>query len=195
MLPVHDVPLRVALLSHLAWRLRERSAGELNAAGLDRGQLARLKQFSTVDLGRLAARRDLVIGVRLEPASLRAALRAMARDDDACALESYFLRNGASWQMMKALFKIRRKLTLERRHEIGAWRPSGRNRLPDFKTRERIFRLWLAIEEPDPRRRYYHLHQRIPYLSIAALEAVIRECESEAARRARSFAHAQESDP
>jgi hypothetical protein len=59
-----------------------------------------------------------------------AGLRAVSLVNEAKALEAYFIRHGASWQMMSALFKIRRKVTLRRRRDCGAWRPSGRFRFP-----------------------------------------------------------------
>jgi hypothetical protein len=79
--------------------------------------------------------------------------------------------------MMSTLFKIRRKVTLRRRRDCGAWRRSGRFALPDAALRERIYRAWMAIEDPEPRVRYYRLHQLFPKLSLAALEAVARSFE------------------
>jgi len=94
------------------------------------------------------------------------------------ALETYFIRNGASTHLMSTLFKVRRKLTLARRRGCGAWRPAGRLRLPDYATRERIYLAWRAITDPGARIRYYRLHQEFASLPIAVLEAVIREFEA-----------------
>ena len=80
---------------------------------------------------------------------------------------------------MKRLFKVRHKLTLQRRREFRVRRPPGRTPLPDFATRERIWRVWAAISEPDPRARYYQLHQTFCGLSLAVLAAVISEFEKE----------------
>lgn len=177
MLPLLDAQVRLVLLNHVAMRLAEAEPTELHAAGIENEQLARLRQLSAVDLNRLAAMRDLTIGVAFDAAGLKAGLRAVTLVNEAKALEAYFIRNGASWQMMNAFFKIRRKVTLKRRRDCGAWRPSGRLPLPDYPTRERIFRAWLAIEEPNPRVRYYRLHQALPHFSIAVLDAVVREFE------------------
>lgn len=179
MLPLLDAQVRLVLLNHVAVRLAEAEPTELQAAGIDTEQLARLRQLSALDLNRLAAMRDLTIGVGFDAAGLKAGLRAVALVNEAKAMEAYFIRNGASWQMMNMLFKIRRKVTLKRRRDCGAWRPSGRLPLPDYATRERIFRAWLAIDDPNPRVRYYRLHQTLPQLSIAVLDAVVREFEAE----------------
>lgn len=179
MLPLVDAQVRLVLLNHVAVQLAEAQPGDLQAAGIENEQLARLRQLSALDLNRLAAMRDLTIGVAFDAAGLKAGLRAVALVNEAKALETYFIRNGASWQMMSALFKIRRKVTLKRRRECGAWRPSGRIRLPDYATRERIYRAWLGIGDPNPRVRYYRLHQEFEHLAIAVLEAVVREFEAD----------------
>ena len=179
MLPLLDAQVRLMLLNHLAVRLAEAEPAELHAAGIDTELLARLRQLSPLDINRLAAMRGLTIGVAFDALGLKAGLGAVARVKEAKALEAYFIRNGASWQMMNALFKIRRKVTLKRRRDCGAWRPSGRLPLPDYSTRERIFRAWRAIQDPYPRMRFYRLHQAFPQLSIAVLDAVVREFEAD----------------
>jgi hypothetical protein len=77
------------------------------------------------------------------------------------------------------LFKLRRKVTLKRRRDYGAWRPSGRIALPDPGTREQIYRVWYGLDDPDPRARYYRLHQAFPRHSLAVLEAIVREFEAD----------------
>lgn len=179
MLPLTDAQVRLVLLNHVAVRLAEAQPGELHAAGIENEQLARLRQLSAIDLNRLASMRDLTIGIAFDAAGLKSGLRAVALVNEANALQAYFIRNGASWQMMSALFKIRRKVTLKRRRECGAWRPSGRVPLPDYATRERIYRAWLAIGDTNPRERYYRLHQQFRHVAIAVLEAVVRQFEAD----------------
>ena len=174
MLPLVDAQVRLVLLNHLAVRLAEAQPSDLHAAGIENEQLARLRQLSALDLNRLAAMRDLTIGIAFDAVGLNAGLRAVALVNEAKALEAYFIRNGASWQMMSALFKISRKVTLKRRRECGAWRSSGRQPLPDNVTRERVFRAWRCIEDSAMRVRYYRLHQMFQQIPIAVLEAVLR---------------------
>ena len=179
MLPLTDAQIRLVLLNHVAVRLAEAQPGDLHAAGIENEQVARLRQLSALDLSRLASMRDLTIGVAFDAAGLKSGLRTVALVNEANALEAYFIRNGASWQMMNRLFKIRRKITLKRRRECGAWRPSGRLRLPDYAMRERIYRAWLAIGDTNPRGCYYRLHQQFQHLAIAVLEAVVRQFEAD----------------
>lgn len=177
MLPITDAPTRLFLLNHIACKLGAGEVAALRQAGLDREFLSRLQQISAIDLKRLSEMRELRIAVAFRSDEVDAGLRSAALREEAKAMESYFIRNGASTQMMKALFKFGRKVTLKRRREDGAWRPSGRFALPDFSTRKRIFSAWMAIKEPNVRIRYFRLHQRFSQYSIAALAAVIRSFE------------------
>jgi hypothetical protein len=115
MLPLLDTQVRLVLLNHVAVRLAEAKPDELHAAGIENEHVARLRQLSALDLNRLATMRDLTIGVSFDAAGLTAGLRTVSLVNEAKALEAYFIRHGASWQMMSALFKIRRKATLRRR--------------------------------------------------------------------------------
>ncbi|MCC7082091.1 MAG: DUF2857 family protein [Burkholderiales bacterium] len=179
MLPLVDAQVRLVLLSHVAMQLADARPGDLQAAGIEHDQLVRLRQLSALELNRLAAMRDLTISIAVDTAALKAGLRAVGLLNEAKALETYFIRHGASWQLVSALFKVRRKVTLKRRRELGAWRPAGHVPRPDYATRERIYRAWLGIDDPSPRVRYYRLHQAFAQLPIAALEAVVREFEAE----------------
>ena len=180
MLPLHDTQVRLVLLSHVTLRLAQARPDELVAVGIGTEQLDRLRQLSALDLNRLAAMRSLTIGVSLDGEALQAGLRTVALVKEAKALEAYFIRHGASTRLMSALFKIRRKLTLKFRRDLGVCRPSGRVPLPDYATRERIYRVWRSIADPAPRVRYYQLHQAFAHLPIAVLEVVIRDLEADA---------------
>jgi hypothetical protein len=179
MLPLQDAQVRLVLLNHITVRLADAAQDDIRAAGLEAEQLGHLRQFSAVDLNRLAAMRSLTISVTVDGAALNAGLRAVALANEAKTLETYFIRNGASTHLMGTLFKLRRKLTLKRRRDIGAWRPAGRVPLPDYATRERIYRAWRAVADPSPRVRYYRLHQGFPQIPIAVLEAVVRAFEAD----------------
>lgn len=177
MLQLLDAQVRMVLLNHVAVRLAETEPTTLHAAGIDPEQIARLRQLSALDLNRLAAMRDFAIGVAFDASGLRAGLRAVALANEVRAMEAYFISNGASCKMMSEFFKIRRKVTLNRRRNCGAVRPSGRVPLPGYETQEHIYRTWLNLKEINPRERYYRLHQVFPHLAIAILEASVQECE------------------
>ena len=177
MLPLLDPHVRLILLNHIAVRLNGNDAEELRAAGIETEELQRLRALSAADLHRLATMREPMIALIVDGHRLKAGLRALTHINEAKALETYFIRHGASWTMMKRLFKVRHKLTLQRRREYGVRRPPGRAALPDFATRERIWRVWAAIDELDQRARYYRLHQRFQGLSFEVLAIVITELE------------------
>lgn len=181
MLALNDANVRLILLSHIAVRLGGDDAEELRAAaGIESDLLERLRGLSAADLHRLAAMREPMFAVSLDATRLKAGLRALALSNEAKAQEAYFFRHGASWTMMKRLFKVRHKLTLQRRRALGLRRPPGRLTLPDFATRERIGAVWFAIKDADPRARYYQLHQSFPHLSLEVLEIVVIEFEKDA---------------
>jgi predicted DCC family thiol-disulfide oxidoreductase YuxK len=174
MLPLVDAQVRLVLLNHVAVRLAEAQPDELHAAGIENEQLARLRQLSALDLNRLATMRDLTIGVTFDAAELTAGLRTVSLVNEAKALEAYFIRHGASWQMMSALFKIRRKVTLRRRRDCGAWRPSGRFPLPDTALRDRIYRAWRWHRGSGHAGSLLPPASDVSQLPIAVLEAVLR---------------------
>lgn len=173
MLQLHDTHLRLALLNHIAMQL---SGTE---AGIEAELLEHLKGLSAADLHRLASMRAPMLAVRVDAEKLKAALRALALGNEAKAQETYFIRNGASWSLMRRLFKVRHKLTLQRRRDLGVRRPPGRLQLPDAAMREGIGRVWAASSDLEPRARYYKLHQSFPAFSLEVLEIVVAQYESE----------------
>jgi hypothetical protein len=179
MLPLHDAQVRLALLNHIAVRLGGDDAEALRVAGIETELLEHLRRLSAADLHRLAAMREPMFAVSVDAERLRAGLRALALTNEAKAQETYFIRHGASWTMMKRLFKVRHKLTLQRRRELGVRRPPGRLTLPDPATRERIWRVWAAMTDTDPRTRYYQLHQAFRDFSLEVLETVVCEFEKD----------------
>jgi hypothetical protein len=145
----------------------------LSAAGIHEDQIEKLRELKAMDLIHLADMHGFPIGVTFELERLESALRTVAMLNRAKSLELYFVRNGASSRMMHTLFKTRHKATRMRRREHGCWLPPGRARLPRRSLRDRIIRLWSAIEDTDPRIRYYTLHRSFPDIPIAVLEAVV----------------------
>ena len=179
MLPLLDAQVRLILLNHIAVRLNGSNSAELQAAGIETELLEHLRALSAADLHRLASMREPMISVTVDASRLKAGLRALALTNEAKAQETYFLRHGASWTLMKRLFKVRHKLTLQRRRELGVHRPPGRLQLPDAAVRERIWRVWAAMNDLEPRARYYQLQQSFPNLSLEVLETVVSEFENE----------------
>ena len=178
MLPLLDPQVRLVLLNHVTVRLSGAGPEELSAAGLPGEMLDSLRRLSATDLNRLASMRSVKIAVAVNGEALQAGLRIVSLVNESDALQTYFIRHGASTALMARLFKVRRKLTLRLRHELGVRRPSGRVSLPDHATRERIYLAWRAIGESALRERYYQLHQAFPHMPIVVLEVVIRDFEA-----------------
>ena len=141
MFPLHDTQVRLVLLNHVTLRLEDARPDELNAIGIDNEQLDRLRQLPALDLNRLAAMRTLTIGIALDGEALQDGLRTVALVKEAKALEAYFIRHGASTQLMCALFKIRKKLTLKFRRNFGARRITPAQR----SARQRIYKIGHTI--------------------------------------------------
>ena len=178
MLAVLDPQVRLVLLNHVLVCLAAAPPEVLSQAGIAEDQLAHLRQLSALDLTRLAGMRHVTIGVSLDGVALQAGLRVVSLVNEVKTLENHFIRHGASTALMQALFKVHRKLTLQRRRELGVLRPAGRVALPDPVTREQIYRVWRSIHDPSLRGRYFQLHQAFPGYPIAVLEVVVRDCES-----------------
>jgi hypothetical protein len=179
MLELRDPQLRLVLLNHLAVRLTEAGLSDLTEAGLDGSLLDQLRRLRALDLSRLAAMRSLSIGVSLDGKALEASLRTVALVSETKDMETYFIRHGASTGLMNRLFKLRVKLTLRRRRDMGVKSRCGRLLMPDQRTQDRIFRVWHDLIDPTLRARYFQLHQAFPHLSIAVLETVIRQYEAQ----------------
>jgi hypothetical protein len=173
MLQLHDTQVRAFLLNHICAQLGEGDAGEMRAAGLALEQLVLLRELSASNLKRLAAMRQLKMSVTLDSEGLTAGLRSLGMTGEAKALELYFLRNGASWLLMRSLFKVSRKVTYLRRRQWGARLHAGNLPLPPACIRRKIFTTWRKMPDRSLRMRYYHLHQAFPQYPIAALEKVI----------------------
>jgi hypothetical protein len=177
MLPLHDTHIRTALLNYISVQLGDGDPGELRAAGLEIEQLGCLRELSAFNLKRLAAMRQVQISVCFESDGLKAGLRSLGLTGETKALETYFLCNGASWRLMRSLFKMGRKSTYKRRRQWDAWQQPGNVRLPSLRTRQRIYRAWTERPDKNLRTRYYRLHQAFPQYTIAALENVVRKLE------------------
>lgn len=177
MLPLVDPHIRFALLSHLAFRMGDFELERARLPNAVAERIARLRELSVLDLGRLSSMHSVGLSVVLDAHGLEEGMRALSNVRERRSLEAYFLRHGASWRLMASLFKVQRRDTLRRRRVVGVRRPPGRFRLPDPDLRERIYHVWVSYTGFEPRERFWRLHQHFPELSFAELEAVLRTYE------------------
>ena len=173
-----NAALRLLILEELMNASRSERRAELAQAGVKPETLDRLRRAPWEDAALVAARADLRIAVSIDGDSLELGLNRIERQHADDALKEYFARHGATPALMQHLFKLDRP-TLERlRKATGSvWR--GRPPMPKPDERDAIHARWQQIsgEEPDPRLRYFKLHEAFPHWAIRVLEAVLKEFE------------------
>jgi hypothetical protein len=172
---VDDKQLRLMLLQHAAARFSSENPHALRGAGANASLLTRLQQLTAPEMSTLAAMHQSLVRVELDESALQSALRALDGVIQAQALETYFIRHGASRHMMRALFSVSYSATYRRRRAHGVPAPRSRFSLPPVHTCERIWRTWHTLADAPLRHAFYQLHQAHPQFSIALLEAVVAE--------------------
>lgn len=177
MVPLADPRIRFVLLSHLATWMGDFELERARLPDTEMQRIARLRELSVLDLGRLSSMQSVAVSVVLDLHGLEEGLRALADLRERRSLEAYFLRHGASWRLMASLFKVQRRDTLRRRRVVGVRRPPGRFRLPGPDLRERIHHVWVSYAGFEPRERFWRLHRHFPAVSFSELEAVLRTYE------------------
>lgn len=174
MLSIIEPQIRLMLLHHLAASLSDEDLDRIRLRGEACASLARLRELTAGELARIAAMRAVRIEIDVDAVRLADALRVVAMLGEKRAMEEYFIRHGATWQLMTKLFKVKRHDTLRRRRIVGSARLRGRTVLPDRLVREQICQCWRNSQETDPRASFLQLHLRFPSVSMSALEAVLR---------------------
>lgn len=175
MLPLEEHHLRLMLFTHLIARLEQGDTSGLQDAGIDPEQIDRLRSLSIADVHRLSALRQPMIGLAIDSTALNAGLHTLAVIREAQSLEEYFIRHGASPDMMTTLFKMPYKTTLQRRKAAGLLRGRGRPAVIPINARDHIHKVWADLSHLDARRRYFRLHQTFPELSLHSLHSVVTE--------------------
>jgi hypothetical protein len=172
--------LLVALLVGVA----DTSGGGLGSTPANRLASARLierlKRLSLAELERAATNGSLELVVRLDADRVAWSVQAAARTREERALLEYFVRQGASRELLRDLFGASRQRVAELRRALRLRSTQGRPKLPSRKERESIEATWarLGSGTADPRSTYRELHRAFPHHTLAALAAVVRECAS-----------------
>jgi hypothetical protein len=177
MLALQDGSLRIVVLTHLIGRLQQGAGEEFVRAGIEPGLIDRLRTLDASDIKRLAALPHPMIALDLDVGSVNTGLRHLAVIKDVQALEDYFIRNGASPKMMRALFRMAFATTRLRRQALGENGRYGRPALPTVDVRDEIHRVWAAHAKLDVRQRFYRLHKAYPAYRLDTLNAVVTEFE------------------
>jgi len=167
--------LRLLVLS----RLTQGVLSGDHANGVRDELIEELKNLAASDLTVLARMRDPHIVVTIDPVTLARGLRNLSYVRERTRDIEYFVRHGATLDLLEALFKLRPLEARQYRARLGV--TAGRRpRLPPGHQREAICDRWHAIRRGHESgavtiENYLRLHAEFPVLSLATLSAVINE--------------------
>lgn len=180
MLAVNDPTLKRLLLELIVEKIDSDGMDELLKSGFTPDFLDAMRHRPARDLIQIANTSQLQIQVSLAPqiiTNLLTRLDMVRRDT---TLREYFVRHGASSELVCTLFKLSvdefRRL---RDLLFDGVVPSGRARLPATKVRDQIHVTWRNLEREMPnastRELIYRLHKAYPDYTISALHMTLNE--------------------
>jgi hypothetical protein len=179
---IHDRELRLLLLAHLIRELATRSETGVPAPdGLSGEQLEQLSALSSTDLVRLAEMTEPRVAVQIDAGSLEHGLRQVGYIGKRSKQLEYFIRHGATSNMLTKLFRISSSdVTLKRRLFSGTHSSLRRPTMPAHAVREAIQLRWFEIRkgkenEPIRAEDYEELHAGFAGETFATLWAVVNE--------------------
>jgi hypothetical protein len=167
MIVIRDQQLRLMLLAHVIRELQKAAQEEgATPEGFTERQIEELQALTSAELVRLAEMPEPRVAIQIDAGSLE---------------HGYFVRHGATSNMLTKLFKISSAdVTLKRRLLSGAPSSLRRPSMPPHAIREKITQRWFEIrkgKEREPLRAddYELLHHEYPQYTFATLWAVIHE--------------------
>lgn len=177
---VSDAATRMFLLTRVVASLSE--AGESGLADYVRAGLTpelvdRLRNLPLADAIRFTAA-DCGISISIDCGALRQQLTNLERARDERSLYEYFVRGGASPQLISRLFSVAHTDVRRLRKLIApATCTGGRPRTLQDPLRGEIVAYWreLMATEMSERHRYWALSQRFADVQIVGLESVVEE--------------------
>lgn len=151
----------------------------LLSQGIDEQLIDRLRHVSLSDSKRAAQLASASIEVTLNEIHFDEALAQVTSERQIPKLQEYFVRNGATLDMISFMFRISVKEAKAARKHLLPCEKKGRPPMPDQFVRETIHQNWALIVKANPRSptrdRLHTLHQSFPSHSLATLWAVINE--------------------
>jgi hypothetical protein len=182
MIVIRDQQLRLMLLAHIIRELQQAAQEHRTTLdGFSTEQIAELQGLSSADLVRLAEMPEPRVAIQIDAGSLEHGLRQVDYLTKRSRQLEYFIKNGATSNMLTKLFKISSAdVTLKRRLLSGAPSSLRRPSMPPHPVRERITQRWFEIrkgKEREPLRAddYEVLHGEFPQYTFATLWAVVHE--------------------
>ena len=181
MINISDPTLTKMLLEHVVEQAEAGGLDQLLASGLRPELVDDLRQRPLRDFFYAARNGGLAMSVQFDIKNLEACLwrRDIAKHTE--TLKEYFVRHGASIEMLRSLFTLSKQELQRLRTELDLSKvgPNGRPRMPPASIRDKIHQRWHAIGQSQPnshqRDRLCSLHQEFSSFSIAALHRVITE--------------------
>ena len=186
MIEIRDPHLRLLMLAHLIRELQgEASRSRPPPDGLTEVQAAELRGLTSDELVRLAEMPDPKVAISIDAGSFEHGLRQVDYLGKRSRQLEYFIRHGATSNMLTKLFRISSAdVTLKRRLFAGTNSLLRRPAMPPHAIREKIQNRWFEIRkgkerEPTRAEDYEELHADYPQHTFATLWAVVHEFDNE----------------
>jgi hypothetical protein len=182
MFVIRDQQLRLLVLAHLIRELRRDDDHDAPPSpGLTARQIEELRTLTSEELVQLSEMTDPRVAIEIDAGSLDHGLRQVDYLNKRSRQLEYFIRHGATSNMLTKLFRISSAdVTLKRRLFSGTSSSLRRPAMPPHSVREQIQRRWFEIrkgkqEEPVRAEDYEELHRDFASHTFATLWAVVHE--------------------
>ena len=182
MFVIRDQQLRLLVLAQLIRELRQEPERKVPPPpGLSERQLEELRTLTSEELVQLSEMTDPRVAIEIDAGSLDHGLRQVDYLNKRSRQLEYFIRNGATSNMLTKLFRISSAdVTLKRRLFSGTSSSLRRPAMPPHAVREQIQRRWYEVrkgKEAEPVRAedYEELHRDFSSHTFATLWAVVHE--------------------
>ena len=182
MIVVRDQQLRLLALAQLIRELQEAARNKTPPpAGFSDQQVEELSTLSSAELVRLSEMTEPRVAIQIDAGSLEHGLRQVDYLTKRSRQLEYFIRHGATSNMLTKLFRISSAdVTLRRRLFAGTASALRRPAMPPHPVREKIQARWFEIRkgkerEPVRAEDYEELHADFSQHTFATLWAVVHE--------------------
>jgi len=186
MFVIRDQQLRLLVLAQLIRELRQESEQRVPPPpGLSERQIEELRTLTSEELVQLSEMTDPRVAIEIDAGSLDHGLRQVDYLNKRSRQLEFFIRHGATSNMLTKLFRISSAdVTLKRRLFAGTSSALRRPAMPPHAVREQIQHRWHEIrkgKEREPLRaeEWEELHRDFPQHTFATLWAVVHEFDRE----------------
>jgi len=181
MLNITDPTITKLLLEHVVEQAEAGGLDQLLASGFRPELVDDLRKRPLRDFFYAARQGGLAMSVDIDARSLEACLwrRDVAKHTE--TIKEYFIRNGASIELLRELFTLSKQELQRLRTDFDLTKSgaNGRPRMPPTSIRDKIHQEWHAIvhahRNGHKRDHLWLLHQKYSAFSLSALHRVISE--------------------